>query len=117
MRTTADNRVLIGGKDDDFSDPRLRDRSLPYKANMLERAFCRLFPSIPFRTDFKWAGVFASTKDGLPYIGSLPGKPHTYFALGFGGNGIIFSVIAAQIIARLAAGQKDLHAGIFGFNR
>jgi len=117
LRTTADNRVLIGGMDDDFSDPRLRDRALPYKARALARAFCRLFPAIPFRTDFKWAGVFASTRDGLPYIGSLPGKPHTYFALGLGGNGITFSVIAAQIIARLAGGHQDPHAGIFGFDR
>lgn len=117
LRTTTDNRVLIGGKDDAFSDPHLRNRALPAKARALEHAFVRLFPAIRFKTDFSWAGVFASTKDGLPFIGSLPGKPHTYFALGFGGNGITFSVIAAQIISQLAAGKKVPHAGIFGFNR
>ena len=58
-----------------------------------------------------------STKDGLPYIGSLPGQRHTYFALGFGGNGITFSVIAGQIIAGLAGGKKDGIAGIFSFAR
>ncbi|MBO9202200.1 MULTISPECIES: NAD(P)/FAD-dependent oxidoreductase [Niastella] len=117
LRTTADNRILVGGRDDDFSSPYLRDRALPAKARALETTFRKLFPHIRFRTDFKWAGTFASTKDGLPYIGSLPGKPHTYFALGLGGNGITFSIIAAQIITRLALGLKDDDARLFGFNR
>lgn len=117
LRTTDDNRILIGGKDDDFSDPRKRDKALPAKAKALEHAFKKLFPNIQFRTDFKWAGTFASTKDGLPYIGCLPNKPHTYFALGFGGNGITFSVLAAQIITRIALGLQDDDARLFNFNR
>lgn len=117
LRTTADNRILVGGKDSDFSDPRLRDKILPAKAKALELAFKKLFPAIRFRTDFKWAGTFGSTNDGLPYIGSLPGKPHTCFALGLGGNGIIFSVLAAQIITSLALGLPCDDARLFGFNR
>jgi glycine/D-amino acid oxidase-like deaminating enzyme len=117
LRTTGDNRILIGGKDDYFSSPYLRDKALPAKAKALEYAFSQLFPGIHFRTDFKWAGTFASTKDGLPYIGCLPRKPHTYFALGLGGNGITFSIIAAQIITRLALGLQDDDARLFGFER
>lgn len=117
LRTTNDDRILIGGKDDHFSDPRLRDKALPRKARELEKAFKKLFPSINFITDFKWAGTFASTKDGLPYIGSIPGRPHTYFALGYGGNGITFSVIAAQIITKVLQGKKDPTASIFRFDR
>jgi glycine/D-amino acid oxidase-like deaminating enzyme len=117
LRTTDDNRILIGGKDDNFSDPRRRDKALPAKARALEQAFKKLLPGIHFRTDFKWAGTFASTKDGLPYIGCLPGKPHTYFALGLGGNGITFSVLAAQIITRMALGLQDDDARLFNFNR
>jgi len=117
LRTTKDNRILVGGKDDDFSDPRKRDKALPVKAKALEQAFKKLFPHIHFKTDFKWAGTFASTKDGLPYIGSLPGRPHTYFALGLGGNGITFSILAAQIITRLALGLQDDNARLFHFNR
>jgi glycine/D-amino acid oxidase-like deaminating enzyme len=117
LRTTRDNRVLIGGKDDDFSDARLRNRALPGKARALEAAFSKLFPGIDFKTDFKWAGAFASTRDGLPYIGCLPGRPHTYFALGFGGNGITFSVLAAQIITNMIMGKKRDDEGLFGFDR
>jgi glycine/D-amino acid oxidase-like deaminating enzyme len=101
LRTTSDNRILIGGKDIPFSNPNKRDGLLGQKAKSLEKSFVKLFPQIPFKTDFKWAGTFASTKDGLPYIGSIRQRPHTYFALGFGGNGITFSAIAANIIKDL----------------
>jgi glycine/D-amino acid oxidase-like deaminating enzyme len=117
LRTTEDNRILVGGKDDNFSDHHRRDKALPAKAKALEQAFKKLFPAIHFKTDFKWAGTFASTKDGLPYIGCLPGKPNTYFALGLGGNGITFSIIAAQIITSMALDRQDDNARLFGFDR
>jgi len=50
-------------------------------------------------------------------IGSVPERKNTFFALGFGGNGIVFSVAAAQIISDLLKNKKDPDAGIFSFNR
>jgi glycine/D-amino acid oxidase-like deaminating enzyme len=117
LRTTSDNRILIGGKDIPFSNPNKRDGLLNQKTKSLEQSFAKLFPQIPFKTDFKWAGTFASTKDGLPYIGSIRQRPHTYFALGFGGNGITFSTIAANIIKDILAGKKNNDADIFKFDR
>ena len=117
LRTTSDNRIIIGGKDITSSDPAKRDRLLASKAKSLEKSFHELFPSIPFRTDFKWAGSFASTKDGLPFIGSIRHHPHTYFALGFGGNGITFSLIGAEIINDILNGRKNNDAKIFSFDR
>jgi glycine/D-amino acid oxidase-like deaminating enzyme len=117
LRATSDNRILIGGKDTPFSNPVKRDELINEKTRSLEKAFQKLFPAMPFKTDFKWAGTFASTKDGLPYIGSISQRPHTYFALGFGGNGITFSIIAAKIIADLLTGKKNKDADIFQFNR
>jgi len=117
LRTTADNKIIIGGKDVPFTDPVKRDKQLTIKARELERSFFKLFPQIPFKTDFKWAGSFAATKDGLPYIGSIRQRPHTFFALGYGGNGITFSVIAAEIIRDLITGKNNPDAGIFSFNR
>ncbi|MGZ8516393.1 MAG: NAD(P)/FAD-dependent oxidoreductase [Chitinophagaceae bacterium] len=117
LRTTNDNRILIGGKDIPYSNPVKRDGLINQKAKSLERSFSKIFPGIPFKTDFKWAGTFASTKDGLPYIGSIPQRPHTYFALGFGGNGITFSAIAANIIQDILAGKKNADADTFNFDR
>jgi glycine/D-amino acid oxidase-like deaminating enzyme len=117
LRTTSDNRILVGGKDIPFSNPIKRDSLLPQKTKSLEKSFAKLFPQIQFKTDFKWAGTFASTKDGLPYIGSIRQRPHTYFALGFGGNGITFSAIAANLIRDILAGKKNKDADIFNFDR
>ncbi|MEX6689367.1 FAD-dependent oxidoreductase [Danxiaibacter flavus] len=116
LRTTATNRIVIGGKDEYFRGSKKRDALIPQKTKQLERSFASLFPDIPFKTDFQWAGTFASTKDGLPYIGSVKQHPHTYFALGFGGNGITFSVIAAQMIRDfICRGKRGKN--VFGFER
>lgn len=117
LRTTTDHRIIIGGKDIESSDPEKRDQLIPKKTADLEKSFKKMFPHIPFKTDFKWAGVFASTKDGLPFIGSVPDRPHTFFSLGFGGNGVVFSVIAAQMIRDIILGKKNPDASIFGFDR
>jgi len=107
----------MGGKDIPFSNSIKRDSLLMRKTKNLEQSFAKLFPGILFKTDFKWAGTFASTKDGLPYIGSIPQRPHTYFALGFGGNGTTFSAIAANIIGDLLAGKKNPDSSLFSFDR
>lgn len=117
MRTTADRRVLVGGKDETFYSPNKRDKLLTRKTRELVEAFGRKFPDIPVRVDFAWAGTFAETEDGLPYIGSIKQLPHTYFALGFGGNGITFSQVAAEIIRDFAIGKKNDDAKIFTFER
>ncbi|MDQ3010619.1 MAG: FAD-binding oxidoreductase [Acidobacteriota bacterium] len=117
MRTTKDRRVLVGGKDETFSSPNKRDKLLTRKTRELVEAFGRKFPDLPLQVDFAWTGTFAETEDGLPYIGSIKQRPHTYFALGFGGNGITFSQVAAEIIRDFAIGKKNNDAKIFTFER
>ncbi len=117
LRTTHDKRILIGGLDDDFYSPEKRDSRIPQKARQLTDNFQKKFPEIPFQADFQWAGTFASTKDGLPYIGQIRQRPNTWFALGFGGNGITFSVLAAEQITAALGGKPDPDMQIFSFNR
>ena len=116
MRTTSDNRILVGGRDEVFSDPEKRDALIPQKRIQLEHDFKQLFPQIPFQTDFAWAGTFAETEDGLPYIGTYDEK-RVHYAMGYGGNGIVFSVIAADIICDEIKGKKNLNRPIFSFDR
>ena len=117
MRTTADNRILIGGRDEDFYSPRKRDELLPKKTKQLEKDFAKLFPPCKMKAEFSWTGTFGSTKDGLPYIGKATSDSNIYYALGFGGNGITFSVIAGELIADVLAGKKNKDIEIFSFNR
>lgn len=117
LRTTEDHRVLIGGKDEMFQSAIKRDKLLYRKSKELEKNARSMFPDLPFVTDYTWCGTFAETEDGLPFIGSVKEHPNTWFALGFGGNGILFSIIAAGIITDLIAGKKNKDAAIFSFER
>jgi len=117
MRTTEDHRLLIGGEDEDFVDEKRRDQLLTAKVHTLEKYLKKILPDYDFRTDFAWAGTFGETEDGLPYIGSHPDFPSTYFVLGFGGNGITFSVIGMDIISDLLKNKIHPLSEYFKFRR
>lgn len=116
-RTTASGRLIIGGRDEKFYNPTRRDRLINRKAKQLCKDFRQLFPDIEFRQEFTWCGTFGATQDGLPFIGRYRPLPNSLFALGFGGNGITFSMIAAHILADIVCGKKNTDAEIFRFER
>lgn len=117
LRLTKDNRIIIGGHDERFSNKVTREICLSKKAQLLEKDFKKIFPELSIKREFEWCGTFGKTKDSLPYIGAYHRTPHTFYALGFGGNGITFSVIAAEIITALIKGQQHRDAGLFSFER
>lgn len=117
MRTTDDGRLLIGGEDEDLVSAVKRDKLLNPKSRRLEQHLARLLPDKHFRTDFVWAGTFGETKDGLPYIGTHQDFPGAYFVLGFGGNGITFSVIGMDMVADFLKGKKHPLSRYFKFGR
>jgi glycine/D-amino acid oxidase-like deaminating enzyme len=117
MRSTRDNRILVGGRDEPFYNPARRDKLIKRKSNLLLKDFKKLFPKSQLVSEFSWTGTFGTTKDALPYIGTYDKTPHTYYALGFGGNGIVFSMIAAEMIRDMLQGKKSENAHLFAFNR
>jgi glycine/D-amino acid oxidase-like deaminating enzyme len=117
LRTTADNRIMMGGEDEDFSDEKKRDKLLDRKRDALLKKCKKLFPHIPVEADFYWCGTFGETRDGLPLIGKYPGIDNIYFALGYGGNGTTYSMIAAEMICRELQGISDYRSALFSFGR
>ncbi|WP_292010693.1 FAD-binding oxidoreductase [Chryseobacterium sp.] len=117
MRTTDDERLLIGGGDEDFSDPEKRDALLDKKEKEILKILKKIKPDYPFYTDFVWAGTFGETKDGLPYIGEHEKFKNSYFVLGFGGNGITFSVVGMEMASRFMKGKKHMLSRYFKFGR
>ncbi|GAB3349151.1 FAD-dependent oxidoreductase [Arachidicoccus ginsenosidivorans] len=117
MRTTDDNRILIGGEDEKFVNTTKRDRLLLKKQLKLEKHLENILPEHDFRTDFVWAGTFGETKDGLPYIGTHPDFPAAYFVLGFGGNGITFSVTGMSMVSNMLKGEIHPLTEYFKFRR
>ncbi len=117
LRTTEDGRAMIGGEDDSFRSPARRDRRVVAKTDRLARTFRKMFPSIDLEISWRWAGTFGETKDGLAYIGEVRQMPRCWFALGFGGNGITYSVIAAKIVRDALRGVANPDARLFRFDR
>ena len=117
MRLSDDNRIILGGRDEEFYNPKVRDNLIKQKTALLKKDFQKLFPETELIPEFSWTGTFGSTKDALPYIGLYSKTPHTYYALGFGGNGITFSVIAAEIIRDMITGKKNKYESLFSFSR
>lgn len=116
-RTTSDNRIIFGGADDYVLNAERRDRQLPQKTLHLVRKLRHLCPQSKPEPAFSWAGTFASTPDGLAYIGAHPSFPRAYFALGFGGNGITFGEAASRILTDLFLGRRNPDAQLFRFDR
>jgi glycine/D-amino acid oxidase-like deaminating enzyme len=117
LRTTTEGRVIVGGEDEDFVNAKRRDALISRKTRTLVKKFGRLFPDRPLEVAYAWAGTFGETKDGLPYIGAHPRFPHVFFALCYGGNGITFSVIAAEILRDHFSGRTNHDASLFRFGR
>jgi glycine/D-amino acid oxidase-like deaminating enzyme len=53
----------------------------------------------------------------LPLIGPVPGKKGIFAAYGYGGNGITFSFLAAQLIGGLIAGETSKLVDDFALDR
>jgi glycine/D-amino acid oxidase-like deaminating enzyme len=117
VRATSDGRAMIGGEDVPFQNATARDALIERKAALLQQRFNELFPDIKTEIAFAWAGTFGATRDGLAYIGAPPENPAALYALGFGGNGLTFSVIAAQIICDACLGRENANASLFRFDR
>jgi glycine/D-amino acid oxidase-like deaminating enzyme len=116
-RTTADGRAIVGGADKPFANAHKQERLIQRQANKLAAQFVRLFPEIPLDVDWMWGGTFGETEDGLPYIGTVPQFSHGYFVLGYGGNGITFSYIAAELLLDLFLQRSNADLQIFRFDR
>jgi glycine/D-amino acid oxidase-like deaminating enzyme len=107
-RTTRAGRIIIGGEDSDVViEPDARDRLIPEKSRVLAQKLAALWPRADTESEFRWAGTFDTTGDGLPLIGPVPGYKGIYAAYGYGGNGITFSFLAAKLLGDLIAGSSS----------
>lgn len=115
LRTTTDGRVICGGEDENFENTEKRDALLARKTARLEKKLGGLFPQLDSRADYAWCGSFGASTTGLPTIGLIPGMPNCFSIMAYGGNGITFSRIAAEIITSQLTGKTDPDAGLFAF--
>lgn len=99
MRTTADNRIIIGGLDDSTTYPEDRDSKLKHKADLLIKECNQRFPAIHAQAEFTNTAFYGGTVDGLPIAGIYDAYPNSYFLFAFGDNGTVYSQLLAKLIA------------------
>ncbi len=117
MRTTDDSRLLVGGEDSNYKTSLLNSKTKERKSKKLIASLEKIMGDIDFIEDHSWGGVFGKTKDGLPYIGKSPEYENALFVLGFGGNGITFSIQAMDIIIDLLHQKPNQLSQFYRFGR
>ncbi|MFP4697428.1 MAG: NAD(P)/FAD-dependent oxidoreductase [Eubacteriales bacterium] len=117
LRTTKDNRIIIGGLDTPYKGFIPNRKLLEKKSNLLYKKLNHLLPHLNIEKAFYSAGIYADTKDSIGYIGEVPLYPNCYFILGYGTNGIIYSIIGSQIIKDLYKYGYHQDAHLFSFYR
>lgn len=117
-RTTFDGRLLIGGGrkqnkplEHDTTDDRVTD---PVQ-RVLDAYLRDKFPDVDAPVERRWAGIMGFTPDGLPLVGTLPGRPNVGFAVGFNGHGLALGAgVAERAVDLLLNGA---HPGVLHANR
>jgi glycine/D-amino acid oxidase-like deaminating enzyme len=120
-RWSRDGRLLVGGADvrhhGSLSSAPARKR-LNTRADRLRRYLAKLLPELADQPiEYAWEGIFAETTDGLPFIGAHRRHPRHLFALGYGGNGMTASFLAAKLLLARYRNHPDSREALFSFNR
>jgi glycine/D-amino acid oxidase-like deaminating enzyme len=111
-------RLIMGGGDRPQVIRRQRGRAFGDSVRDLRQYFERLLPSLgEIEIEYAWEGLFASTPDGLPYIGPHRDYPRHLFALGYGGNGMTFSFVAGRLLLEWLTQERSADCQLFAFDR
>lgn len=117
LRTTGDGRVIVGGMDEDPAQPLHGLQIRRERSSQLFKELQMLFPELESPVEYEWNGTFGESIDGLPFIGEDPARKRVYYSLGYGGNGTVYSMIAAQVLRDLIHGQPNPLTDILKLNR
>ena len=87
------------------------------KTERLLEGFSKLFPKVPSKSRTRGLESSVQLRMDCPASERCPEHPHTFFALGYGGNGITFSVTAADLFAIGGPAVPIPVAALFAFDR
>lgn len=113
FRTDPRGRIIAGGEDED--DPNAHaDADKSRRKHAAIAAKLRDLTGIDIGAPaFAWAAPFGNTTTGLPIIDLVPGCSRVQAVMGFGGNGITYSVIASQVVSAAIRGRPDPDADLY----
>ncbi|CAG9614000.1 Gamma-glutamylputrescine oxidoreductase [Bacillus rhizoplanae] len=99
---TYKNRIIIGGLDEPSMLQKYGDTHLLHKRNLLVQITSKLFPQLKHvKAEYYWAAIFGGTHDGMPILKEDESIANLYYALSYGGNGTVYSMVFAKIFQEL----------------
>lgn len=107
LRTTSDGALIAGGEDEESATRHADAALLRRKAETIAAKVEALLPGTSLQLTHAWGGAFGESSTGLPIIDRLRGFPHCHVVAGFGGNGITYSMIAAEVTSARLRGRRD----------
>lgn len=109
-RLLPDNRLQIGSR----AAITGRDAANPKHLQRLLDGMARKFPVLRgVELDYSWWGWVDVSHDMMPRITAVTNLPGAFYALGYGGNGVMYSAMAGRRLAQLVAGEKLPELPIF----
>ena len=111
-RLLPDGRVQIGSRS------AIRGRQAPQRQyeDLLRRSLARKFPALDgIDVEYSWWGWVDVSHDMMPRIHQPDPQQRIYYALGYGGNGVMYSAQAGRRLAERIAG-KPAHLELPIFN-
>jgi glycine/D-amino acid oxidase-like deaminating enzyme len=117
-RWTPDRRLIFGGADRPQVPERMRTQALRDGTRVVHDELLRRYPALArVPIAYAWEGLFATTPDGLPYVGPHRRYARQLFALGYGGNGMTLGYLAARLLLELFQGKRTPDHDLFAFSR
>lgn len=98
FRTTPDGRIIAGGMDEAQADPIADADYLLNRTRLLLEELRGLFPDKQWEAEYAWYGTFGESAEDLPFLGETSEQPGIFHALSCGGNGTVYSMIAAEML-------------------
>ena len=117
FRKSIDNRIIIGGLDEEVDTVEKNKENLDKKSIELKDKFNELVEGINIEIEYQWNALFGTSKDNLPFLGVDPNINNRYYILGYEGNGTCYSLAGSRIIADLIQGKKNPYSHIVNLNR
>ncbi len=103
-RHLPDGRVQIGSR----SAITGRDAENPRHLDLLRKGLSRKFPALEnIEIDYSWWGWVDVSHDMMPRIFQPDPQQTIYYAMGYGGNGVMYSAQAGRRMAQMVAGKAQ----------
>ncbi|KAF2482818.1 FAD dependent oxidoreductase-domain-containing protein [Neohortaea acidophila] len=103
----------MGVTDDSF----ISDKTAQYLRTRLLEAFSlpegksnsKAGKHTEFKAEYEWTGIMGFSRDELPWVGPVPGKPNVYLSAGYTGHGMPNTWLCGKAVARMVQADRTDH--------